>query len=102
MLELRPYQRAAIDGLYNYWADRKGDNPVIVAPTGSGKSLIIAHLIKDAMSYTGTRVLMLTHVKELIQQILENKQVMIKRILEGKLLPSNFIHYGKNTDMHGQ
>ena len=68
MLELRPYQRAAIDGLYNYWADRKGDNPVIVAPTGSGKSLIIAHLIKDAMSYTGTRVLMLTHVKELIQQ----------------------------------
>jgi len=68
MLELRPYQRAAIDGLYSYWADRKGDNPVIVAPTGSGKSLIIAHLIKDAMSYTGTRVLMLTHVKELIQQ----------------------------------
>ena len=68
MLELRPYQRAAIDGLYNYWADKKGDNPIIVAPTGSGKSLIIAHLIKDAMSYTGTRVLMLTHVKELIQQ----------------------------------
>lgn len=68
MLELRPYQTAAIDGLYRYWADRKGDNPIIVAPTGSGKSLIIAHLIKDAMSYPGTRVLMLTHVKELIQQ----------------------------------
>ncbi len=68
MLELRPYQRATIDGLYNYWSDRKGDNPIIVAPTGSGKSLIIAHLIKDAMSYPGTRVLMLTHVKELIQQ----------------------------------
>lgn len=68
MLELRPYQRAAIDGLYNYWADKRGDNPIIVAPTGSGKSLIIAHLIKDAMSYPGTRVLMLTHVKELIQQ----------------------------------
>lgn len=68
MLELRPYQTAAIDGLYRYWADAKGDNPIIVAPTGSGKSLIIAHLIKDAMSYPGTRVLMLTHVKELIQQ----------------------------------
>jgi DNA repair protein RadD len=68
VLELRPYQRAAIDGLYNYWSDKKGDNPIIVAPTGSGKSLIIAHLIKDAMSYPGTRVLILTHVKELLEQ----------------------------------
>ncbi len=68
MLDLRPYQRAAIDGLYNYWSDKKGDNPIIVAPTGSGKSLIIAHLIKDAMSYPGTRVLILTHVKELLEQ----------------------------------
>jgi DNA repair protein RadD len=68
MLELRPYQRSAIDGLYNYWSDKKGDNPIIVAPTGSGKSLIIAHLIKDAMSYPGTRVLILTHVKELLEQ----------------------------------
>jgi DNA repair protein RadD len=68
VLELRPYQRAAIDGLYNYWSDKKGDNPIIIAPTGSGKSLIIAHLIKDAMSYPGARVLTLTHVKELLEQ----------------------------------
>jgi DNA repair protein RadD len=68
MLDLRPYQRAAIDGLYEYWASKKGDNPLIVAPTGSGKSLIIAHLVKDAMSFLGTRVLMLTHVKELLEQ----------------------------------
>lgn len=68
MLDLRPYQRAAIDGLYDYWASKKGDNPLIVAPTGSGKSLIIAHLVKDAMSFFGTRVLMLTHVKELLEQ----------------------------------
>jgi DNA repair protein RadD len=68
VLDLRPYQRAAIDGLYNYWSDKKGDNPIIVAPTGSGKSLIIAHLIKDAMAYPGTRVLVLTHVKELLEQ----------------------------------
>jgi len=68
MLDLRPYQRAAIDGLYEYWATKKGDNPLIVAPTGSGKSLIIAHLVKDAMSFPGTRVLMLTHVKELLEQ----------------------------------
>lgn len=68
MLELRPYQRAAIDGLYDYWSSKKGDNPLIVSPTGSGKSLIIAHLVKDAMSFPGTRVLVLTHVKELLEQ----------------------------------
>ena len=66
--KLRDYQQAAIDETYRYWADKKGDHPLIVAPTGAGKSLIIAQMIKDAMSFQGTRVLLLTHVKELIQQ----------------------------------
>jgi len=65
---LRPYQRAAIDGLYDYWASKRGDNPLIVAPTGSGKTAIIAQLVKDAMDFPGTRVLILTHVKELLEQ----------------------------------
>ena len=67
-LQLRDYQQAAIDGLYDYWAKGKGENPLIVAPTGAGKSLIIAKLIEDAMSFSGTRVMVLTHVKELLQQ----------------------------------
>ena len=40
--ELRDYQKEAVDGLYNYWAGKAGDNPLIVAPTGSGKTAIIA------------------------------------------------------------
>ena len=67
-LQLRTYQQDAIDGLYSYWSDGRGDNPLIVAPTGAGKSLIIAKLIEDALSFPGTRILMLTHVKELIEQ----------------------------------
>lgn len=67
-LQLRPYQQAAIDGLYDYWSDKRGDNPLIVAPTGAGKSLIIGKLIEDALSFPGTRILMLTHVSELIEQ----------------------------------
>ena len=66
--ELRDYQRSAIDATYQYWADQRGDNPLIVAPTGAGKTAIIAQLVKDAMSFSGTRVLMLTHVKELLEQ----------------------------------
>ena len=68
MLELRPYQREAIDGLYDYWAQKRGNHPLIVAPTGAGKSLIIAHLVQDACSYPGTRILILSHVKELLEQ----------------------------------
>jgi DNA repair protein RadD len=55
--ELRDYQREAVDGLYNYWAGKAGENPLIVAPTGSGKTAIIAQIVKDAMGFTGTRVL---------------------------------------------
>jgi DNA repair protein RadD len=67
-LTLRPYQQAAIDALYDYWASGRGNDPIIVAPTGAGKSLILAKLIEDALSYPGTRILMLTHVRELIEQ----------------------------------
>ena len=67
-LQLRDYQTAAIDGLYDYWATGRGENPIIVAPTGAGKSLIIAKLIEDALAYPGTRILMLTHVAELLKQ----------------------------------
>ena len=66
--ELRDYQKDAIDGLYNYWAQKMGENPLIVAPTGSGKTAIIAKMIQDAMSFPNTRVLVLAHVKELLEQ----------------------------------
>lgn len=79
-LELRDYQQAAIDGLYDYWASARGENPIIVAPTGAGKSLIIAKLIEDAMSYPGTRVLILAHVKELL---LQNAQELAQNYPQG-------------------
>ena len=67
--KLRDYQKEAVDGLYfNYWAGKAGDNPLIVAPTGSGKTAIIAQIVKDAMSFAGTRVMIVTHVKELLEQ----------------------------------
>src|SRR5665213_2820021 len=67
-LSLRPYQRAAIDALYDYFAGDIG-NPLVVMPTGTGKSLCIAGFTREAISaWSDTRVLILTHVKELIQQ----------------------------------
>ena len=65
---LREYQQRAIDQLYDWLSQRNG-NPCLVLPTGAGKSHIIAALCKDAtQSWPGTRLLMLTSVKELIEQ----------------------------------
>ena len=67
-LSLRPYQRAVIDALYAYFAEHTG-NPLVVLPTGTGKSLCIASFIREAIeTYRDTRVLVLTHQRELIQQ----------------------------------
>lgn len=66
---LRDYQQRAIDQLYAWFSDNPTGNPCLVLPTGAGKSHIVAALCKDALqSWPETRVLMLTHVKELIEQ----------------------------------
>lgn len=66
--ELRDYQGAAIDAIYAYFAEEVGC-PVLALPTGTGKSVIIADFIRSAISQYGeTRILNLTHVKELIKQ----------------------------------
>jgi len=63
MYKLRDYQQEAVDKTISYF--RKTKEPaVIVLPTGAGKSLVIAELAKIA---TG-RVLVLAHVKELVEQ----------------------------------
>lgn len=66
---LRDYQQRAIDMLYAWFEKNSDGNPCLVLPTGAGKSHIIAALVKNALQeWPETRVLMLTHVKELIEQ----------------------------------
>jgi DNA repair protein RadD len=68
-MKLRDYQQRAINQLYDWFRAGNEGNPCLVLPTGSGKSHIVAALCKDALqSWPETRVLMLTHVKELIEQ----------------------------------
>jgi len=65
---LRDYQQRTINQLYEWFGKNKG-NPCLVLPTGSGKSHIVAALCKDAVQqWPETKILMLTHVKELIEQ----------------------------------
>ncbi len=68
MIELRQYQKDAINALYDYFSANDG-NPLVVMPTGTGKSVVIANFLREAIEgWSDTRVLVLTHVKELIQQ----------------------------------
>ena len=72
---LRDYQQKTIDMLYDWLSNNEG-NPCLVLPTGSGKSHIVAALCKNAVqAWPETRILMLTHVKELIEQNAEKMRL---------------------------
>lgn len=64
----RWYQQEAIESIFKYYEDNSG-NPVVVMPTGTGKSIVIAEFVRLIFSYwSSQRVLVLTHVKELVEQ----------------------------------
>ncbi|TVQ59726.1 MAG: DEAD/DEAH box helicase, partial [Rhodobacteraceae bacterium] len=68
MLTLRPYQQAAIDAIYGYFAEHAG-HPLIVIPTAGGKSLVMARFVQGVLqTWPDQRILILTHVRELIAQ----------------------------------
>ena len=67
-LTLRPYQDAAINGIYNYFHESTG-NPLVVIPTAGGKSLVMAKFVEGVLkNYPDQRILIVTHVQELIEQ----------------------------------
>ena len=65
-MEARWYQAEANQAAWQYISDGRG-NPLIVLPTGAGKSIVIALLIRQAVEW-GQRVLVVAHRKELLQQ----------------------------------
>ena len=68
MLSLRPYQRESLDALYRYW-EGGGGNGLLVLPTGAGKSLVLASLVKELLERFPTfRIGVVTHSRELIVQ----------------------------------
>ncbi|WP_333607904.1 DEAD/DEAH box helicase [Arsukibacterium sp.] len=62
-MQLRDYQQQAVDAAIAHFK-RSQQSAVMVLPTGAGKSLVLAELARRAKG----RVLILTHVKELVAQ----------------------------------
>lgn len=68
-LQARDYQSFAVKSIWNYFAEGNKGNPLVAMPTGTGKSVVIALFIMGVLqSYPNTRIQVITHVKELIQQ----------------------------------
>lgn len=65
----RDYQVYAAQSVWNYFEEHKTGNPLILMPTGTGKSHVISTFAESVLHYfKQTRILVLTHVKELIEQ----------------------------------
>lgn len=78
----RPYQDAAIK---SFFTDMFNNvlNSLIVAPVGAGKSLIIAEIIRQVQEqFPRTRIVVLAHVKELLQQ---NAEELIEQYPEADI-----------------
>lgn len=67
-MQLRDYQEEAVASVFS-WFERSTGNPLVIAPTGAGKSVILAEFARRACQmFDGTRILIVTHVRELIAQ----------------------------------
>jgi len=64
MYTLRPYQEAAVQASVRYLKGPYRNNGIVVLPTGSGKSLIIANIIKEL----GEPTLVFQPSKEILEQ----------------------------------
>jgi len=70
--DLRPYQQRSIDQLFAWFDAGNKGNPLMVLPTGAGKSVILAAAIKTILEqWPNQRIAVVTHVKELIEQNFE-------------------------------
>ena len=64
-MNLRPYQKDAIDAVFRKWKEVK--KLLFVCPTGVGKTIIFSNIAKREVE-SGRRVLILAHRDELIRQ----------------------------------
>ena len=76
MIELRPYQKEALWAVHHFVCTKQG-NPCVSTPTGSGKSVMMAALIRQWKEESPhVRGCILAHRKELVQQNHEKLQTL--------------------------
>lgn len=82
MLALRPYQEAAKAAVYTHLRTHD-DNPCVVIPTAGGKTPVMASICKDAVGLWQGRVMILAHVKELLEQTTDKLNAICPEVRYG-------------------
>lgn len=75
VMQLRPYQTEAVAAVYDHLR-RRDDHPCVVIPTAGGKTPVMATICRDAAQQWNGRVLILAHVKELLEQAADKLHAM--------------------------
>lgn len=69
MFELRDYQKPIADKVFRYMKANPGKHPLVALPTGAGKTVVLSDCIHKAIQqWPDTHVLVLSHVKEILEQ----------------------------------
>jgi len=92
----REYQEESHAAIWDALRDTD-QNPLVVLPTGAGKSLVIAMMIQQAREY-GARVMVLAHRKELLEQNLEKIKLLCPGISSG-LYSAGLRRYDTESDV---
>lgn len=66
-MEMRWYQKKAVEAFWDNARRYPNDDPMLVLPTGAGKTIVMAYIIAEAVKW-GMQVLVLARTKELIDQ----------------------------------
>jgi len=65
----RDYQLETVNSIFRYFQANRTGNPVAGLPTGTGKAFCIAYFLFKALEmYSKQKILVATHVKELVDQ----------------------------------
>lgn len=107
-IKLRDYQREAIDAVFHAWSGGM-QRPAIVLPTGAGKTVVFASLIKrwreEAVQYGlegpeqllyGQRVIVLAHRDELVDQAIAKIKAVAPDLSVGKVKAKE-LDYGRDV-----
>ncbi|MFH8805310.1 DEAD/DEAH box helicase [Streptomyces sp. NPDC017936] len=83
-LQLREYQREAIDAVQAAWADGM-QRPAVVLATGMGKTVVFSRMSAEHVADKGTRVVILVHRDELADQTLDKLKQTEPSLFTGKV-----------------
>lgn len=65
----RSYQNDAIGSLFKYFDENEEGNPIVAAPCGTGKAVIIGGFLDRVFAqWSNQKIIVATHVKELVKQ----------------------------------